>query len=193
MAYAAADSNKIHTDVLTKARETCYKARGAFYACLKKESNKNLTEIAYVGLLYPLECKQCRNEYVNRCRFSWVKHFDRQYCRNTRVQTLFDHMTAKSDKIHTDVLTEAREACYKARDAFYACLKKESDKNPTEIASVGLLYPLECKQCRNEYVKQCRSSWVKHFDRQYCQNKRVQTLLDDKGSTRGPSNIKPNT
>ncbi|QCD80518.1 Cytochrome c oxidase [Vigna unguiculata] len=93
MAYAAADSNKIHTDVLTKARETCYKARGAFYACLKKESNKNLTEIAYVGLLYPLECKQCRNEYVNRCRFSWVKHFDRQYCRNTRVQTLFDHMT----------------------------------------------------------------------------------------------------
>ncbi|QCD80519.1 Cytochrome c oxidase [Vigna unguiculata] len=81
----------------------------------------------------------------------------------------------------------------KARDAFYACLKKESDKNPTEIASVGLLYPLECKQCRNEYVKQCRSSWVKHFDRQYCQNKRVQTLLDDKGSTRGPSNIKPNT
>uniref|UniRef100_A0A0R0FKP0 Uncharacterized protein n=1 Tax=Glycine max TaxID=3847 RepID=A0A0R0FKP0_SOYBN len=73
-----------------------------------------------------------------------------------------------------------------ARDAFYACLEKESDKKPTEIASVGLLYPVECKQCRNEYVKQCRSSWVKHFDRQYCQNKRVQRLLDDKGSRRGP-------
>ncbi|KAL2961086.1 hypothetical protein AAZX31_17G072800 [Glycine max] len=88
-------------------------------------------------------------------------------------------------KIHTDVLTKARDSCYNARDAFYACLEKESDKKPTEIASVGLLYPVECKQCRNEYVKQCRSSWVKHFDRQYCQNKRVQRLLDDKGSRRG--------
>ncbi|BAT76195.1 hypothetical protein LR48_Vigan01g245300 [Vigna angularis] len=96
------------------------------------------------------------------------------------------YAAVKSDKIDTAVLTKAREACYKARDAFYACLENESDKKPTEIASVGLLYPLECKQCRNEYVKQCRSSWVKHFDRQYCQNKRVQTLLDDKGSTRGP-------
>ncbi|XP_068464208.1 uncharacterized protein [Phaseolus vulgaris] len=84
------------------------------------------------------------------------------------------YAAAKSDKIHTDVLTKAREACY-----------KESDKKPTEIASMGLLYPLECKQLRNEYVKQCRSSWVKHFDKQYCQNKRVQTLLNDKGSTRG--------
>ncbi|KHN18325.1 hypothetical protein glysoja_006738 [Glycine soja] len=76
-------------------------------------------------------------------------------------------------KIHTDVLTKARDSCYNARDAFYACLEKESDKKPTEIASVGLLYPVECKT-------------VKHFDRQYCQNKRVQRLLDDKGSRRGP-------
>ncbi|KAI9125536.1 hypothetical protein K1719_002954 [Acacia pycnantha] len=90
------------------------------------------------------------------------------------------------DKIHTDVLTKAREACYKARDAFYTCLEKESDKKPTEIASVGLLYPVECKESRAEFVKHCRTSWVKHFDRQYCQNKRVQRLLDDKGARRGP-------
>ncbi|XP_057421713.1 cytochrome c oxidase subunit 6B-like protein new16 isoform X2 [Lotus japonicus] len=89
------------------------------------------------------------------------------------------------DKINADVLSKAREACYKARDAFYACLDKESDKKPTEIASVGLIYPAECKRSRDEFVKQCRSSWVKHFDRQYCQNKRVQRLLDDKGSRRG--------
>ncbi|RYR76815.1 hypothetical protein Ahy_A01g001355 isoform B [Arachis hypogaea] len=44
-----------------------------------------------------------------------------------------------SDKVHTDVLTKAREDCYK----------------------------------------------VKHFDRQYCQNKRVQRLLDDNASRRG--------
>jgi len=31
MAYAAADSNKIHTDVLTKARETCYKVSFFFF------------------------------------------------------------------------------------------------------------------------------------------------------------------
>lgn len=47
-----------------------------------------------------------------------------------------------------------------ARDAFYACLEKESDKKPTEIASVGLLYPVECRQSRAEYVKQCRPTWV---------------------------------
>ncbi|CAJ1944811.1 unnamed protein product [Sphenostylis stenocarpa] len=89
------------------------------------------------------------------------------------------YAASKPDKIDTDVLSKARESCYKARDAFYACLEKESDKKPTEIASVGLLYPLECKQRRSEYVKHCRSSWVKHFDWQYYQKKRVQTLLDD--------------
>ncbi|GMN56951.1 hypothetical protein TIFTF001_026068 [Ficus carica] len=62
-------------------------------------------------------------------------------------------------EIHTDVLSEARRACYKARDAFYACLEKESDKKPTEIASVGLLYPPECKASRAKYLKMCRSSW----------------------------------
>ena len=101
------------------------------------------------------------------------------------------------DKIHTDVLTKARESCYKvfqyfpilkilnfyscvvfqsmwwlcwlfdellkARDAFYACLEKQSDKKPTEIASVGLLYPVECKQSRAEFVKQCRTSWVRFW------------------------------
>lgn len=48
----------------------------------------------------------------------------------------------------------------KARDAFYACVEKESDKKPTEIASVGLLYPAECKDLRAEFVKLCRASWV---------------------------------
>ncbi|KAK4383510.1 hypothetical protein Sango_2768700 [Sesamum angolense] len=93
------------------------------------------------------------------------------------------------DTVHTDVLSEARIACYKARDAFYACLEKESNKKPTEIASVGLLYPVECKKNREEYVKQCRPTWVKHFDRQYCAKKRVQRLLDDSESRRGPLSL----
>uniref|UniRef100_A0A9I9E6H7 Cytochrome c oxidase assembly factor 6 n=1 Tax=Cucumis melo TaxID=3656 RepID=A0A9I9E6H7_CUCME len=102
-----------------------------------------------------------------------------------------------SDEVHTDVLSESRQACYKARDAFYACVEKESDKKPTEIASVGLIYPAECKALRADYVKLCRASWVnvvsrslevtvKHFDRKFCQNSRVQRLLDDKDLRRGP-------
>ncbi|KAM3215742.1 hypothetical protein P3L10_025182 [Capsicum annuum] len=90
-----------------------------------------------------------------------------------------------TDKIHTDVLSQARTSCYKARDAFYSCMEKESSKKPTEIATVGLLYPVECKKTREEYVKQCRPTWVKHFDRQYCAKKRVQRLLDDTESRRG--------
>ncbi|KAK9275621.1 hypothetical protein L1049_022888 [Liquidambar formosana] len=93
------------------------------------------------------------------------------------------------DKIHADVLSDARQACYKARDAFYACLEKESNKKQTEIASVGLLYPAECKQSRAEFVKHCRPSWVKHFDRQHCAKKRVQRLLDDNESRRGPLSL----
>ncbi|KAL7134537.1 hypothetical protein ABFS83_11G032800 [Erythranthe nasuta] len=94
-----------------------------------------------------------------------------------------------ADSIHSDVLSEARIACYKARDAFYACLEKESDKKPTESASVGLLYPAECKKNREAYVNQCRPTWVKHFDRQYCAKKRVQRLLDDNESRRGPLSL----
>ncbi|XP_052199831.1 uncharacterized protein LOC127806519 isoform X2 [Diospyros lotus] len=89
------------------------------------------------------------------------------------------------DNIHADVLYEARQACYKARDAFYACLERESNKKPTEIASVGLLYPVECKKSRVEYVKQCRPTWVKHFDRQHASKKRLQRFLVDSESRRG--------
>ncbi|XP_021899141.1 uncharacterized protein LOC110815609 isoform X1 [Carica papaya] len=94
------------------------------------------------------------------------------------------YSSSNPGQVHTDVLLKSREACYKARDAFYACLEKESGKKPTEIGSVGLLYPMECKDSRAEFIKHCRSSWVKHFDRQYCKNKRVQRLLDDGGTRR---------
>ncbi|WOL06439.1 hypothetical protein Cni_G15173 [Canna indica] len=47
-----------------------------------------------------------------------------------------------------------------ARDAFYACLEKEADKEPTEIATVGLLYPAQCKAARAEYAAKCRPTWV---------------------------------
>ncbi|KAL9399666.1 hypothetical protein Peur_008627 [Populus x canadensis] len=93
------------------------------------------------------------------------------------------------DKIHTDVLSQSRQACYKARDAFFACLEKESDKKPTEIGSVGLQYPAECKKSRVEFEKNCRPAWVKHFDRLYCRNKTAQRLLEDKEIRRGPLSL----
>ncbi|XP_057872781.1 uncharacterized protein LOC131078950 isoform X2 [Cryptomeria japonica] len=64
------------------------------------------------------------------------------------------------DQIHKDVLLAGRDACYKARDMFYACVEKNVKSKPTEIASVGLLYPAECKRARTEYEKQCRPTWI---------------------------------
>ncbi|KAJ3677209.1 hypothetical protein LUZ60_002933 [Juncus effusus] len=95
-------------------------------------------------------------------------------------------MVATEGGVMTDVLAQGRRSCYKARDAFYACLENEADKKPTEIATVGLLYPKECKKSREQYVNSCRPTWVRHFDRQYCAKKRVQRLLDNDDSRRGP-------
>ncbi|KAL9664104.1 hypothetical protein QQ045_019501 [Rhodiola kirilowii] len=79
-------------------------------------------------------------------------------------------------EVRTDVLSDAKLACY----------KKESSKKPTEIATVGLLYPAECKKTRAAYEKQCRRSWVKHFDRDSCAKKKVKRFLDDPNAKRGP-------
>jgi cytochrome c oxidase assembly factor 6 len=39
-------------------------------------------------------------------------------------------------------------------------LENHADKKPTEIATVGLLYPADCKKSRAQYVNTCRPSWV---------------------------------
>ncbi|KAH9318046.1 hypothetical protein KI387_019815, partial [Taxus chinensis] len=64
------------------------------------------------------------------------------------------------DEIQKDVLSAGRNACYKARDMFYACVEKKASSKPTEIASVGLLYPAECKPARAEFEKHCRPTWI---------------------------------
>uniref|UniRef100_A0A3B6RHT8 CHCH domain-containing protein n=1 Tax=Triticum aestivum TaxID=4565 RepID=A0A3B6RHT8_WHEAT len=69
-----------------------------------------------------------------------------------------DHCDAGT--IMADVLSKGRESCYKARDAFYACVEKHADKKPTEIATMGLLFPADCKKSRAQYVSSCRPSWV---------------------------------
>ncbi|KMZ59179.1 Cytochrome c oxidase, subunit Vib family protein [Zostera marina] len=94
-----------------------------------------------------------------------------------------------AEKIYTDVLSDGRNSCYKARDAFYTCVETETakGKKSIEVGSVGLLYPTDCQKARAEFVKQCRSTWVKHFDRQHCAKKKMQRLLEDEnGTRRGP-------
>ncbi|KMT03563.1 hypothetical protein BVRB_8g192390 [Beta vulgaris subsp. vulgaris] len=88
------------------------------------------------------------------------------------------------EKVHKDVLADARQACYKARDAFYNCLERESGKKASESACAGLLYPRDCKAARSNFELNCRPAWVKHFDRLYCTNKRTQRFLDDNESRR---------
>ncbi|KAI4377728.1 hypothetical protein MLD38_015309 [Melastoma candidum] len=85
-------TDHVRSDVLFKARESCYKARDAFYTCLDRESSttQKPMEIGSVGLLYPSSCKAIRSEYEGCCRASWVKHFDRLYCRNKTLQRLLD-------------------------------------------------------------------------------------------------------
>ncbi|KAJ4761230.1 hypothetical protein LUZ62_071605 [Rhynchospora pubera] len=94
-------------------------------------------------------------------------------------------------EVMAEVLSKGRDSCYKARDAFYACLEKAADKKPSEVATGGLLFPSHCNHSRALYVSSCRPSWVRHFDRQYCAKKRVHRLLDsdDDDSRRGPMTL----
>ncbi|CAI0542427.1 unnamed protein product [Linum tenue] len=134
-----------------------------------------------------------RNSYIHSRRRVWVSvpriFFIRSFSGAAKINSSMAseaYASRNPDQVHTDVLLQARQACYKARDAFYDCVKNQSDKKPTELGCVGLLYPAECKKARLAYENSCRPSWVKHFDRLYCKEKRVQRLLDDKETRGGP-------
>ncbi|KAJ7540218.1 hypothetical protein O6H91_10G005700 [Diphasiastrum complanatum] len=99
-----------------------------------------------------------------------------------------DQLQQVEGQVETDVLAAGRSACYKVRDQFYECIEK-TKSTPTEVASVGLLYPKECKSSRIEYEKKCRPTWIKHFDRLYCGKKRVRRLLDKDGGRGGPISL----
>ncbi|KAL3535083.1 hypothetical protein ACH5RR_003544 [Cinchona calisaya] len=86
-----------------------------------------------------------------------------QDAKHTVKMALDAYTSQNPGKIPTDVLSSARQSSYKARDAFYACLEKESSKKPAEIACVGLLYAVECKKSREEFVKQGRPTSVGFF------------------------------
>lgn len=72
------------------------------------------------------------------------------------------------------VLRSARERCYKARDAFYACC--EDAEAPF---SVDTAPPKQCRSTRKAYEAACQASWVKHFDRLKDKEVRVVRVLHD--------------
>ncbi|KAG0557248.1 hypothetical protein M758_11G108900 [Ceratodon purpureus] len=101
--------------------------------------------------------------------------------------------TENQPHVEKDVLAAGRASCYKARDAFFNCVEADSGHTtPTEVASVGLLYPSQCKPARAFFEENCRSTWVKHFDRQYSAKKRVKRLLDAGDQNRGPITLPSN-
>ncbi|XP_062195349.1 uncharacterized protein LOC133898694 [Phragmites australis] len=108
---------------------------------------------------------------------------------STAAEDDADYDRRADGSVMPDVLAKGREACYKARDAFYACVEECADKKPTEIATMGLLYPADCKKSRANFVSSCLPTWVKHFDREYCAKKRVQRLLDGDEDRRGPISL----
>eukprot|EP00246_Nothoceros_aenigmaticus_P014682 TRINITY_DN5758_c0_g1_i2.p1 TRINITY_DN5758_c0_g1~~TRINITY_DN5758_c0_g1_i2.p1 ORF type:complete len:139 (+),score=8.47 TRINITY_DN5758_c0_g1_i2:43-417(+) len=83
----------VDRDVLATGRAACYAARDAFYRCLDSTRHKTPTEVGYVGLMYPADCKPARAEYLKSCRPTWVKHFDRQYSAQKRLRRLLDQDT----------------------------------------------------------------------------------------------------
>ncbi|KAI3943109.1 hypothetical protein MKW92_014457 [Papaver armeniacum] len=88
--------------------------------------------------------------------------------------------------------------CYqnltKARDAFYSCIEKGSNKKPTETPPSVFSIQLNTKNLGlNMFKLQTylgnSKAWVKHFDRQYREKKKVQRLLDNDDSRRGPMSL----
>ena len=51
-----------------------------------------------------------------------------------------------------------REICWKAKDNFWACLRKNNEDEKT-IA--------KCSDMRKEYTEACPPTWVTHFDRKF--------------------------
>ncbi|KAI3967946.1 hypothetical protein MKW92_043988 [Papaver armeniacum] len=96
---------------------------------------------------------------------------------------------------HGKVFAAMKQQCYKARDAFYACIERETNKPIIEPATGRLLCPDRCKQFEARYHWDCCSmspEWVLRLDREYCEKmkkKEVQRPLDKDDSERGPKSL----
>ncbi|KAF9583669.1 hypothetical protein BGW38_008903 [Lunasporangiospora selenospora] len=53
-----------------------------------------------------------------------------------------------------------RQVCWKARDAYYACLNKADVVDPSKPEAANI-----CKDLREQYEKGCMKSWVEYFNK----------------------------
>ncbi|RZC76095.1 hypothetical protein C5167_001785 [Papaver somniferum] len=108
---------------------------------------------------------------------------------------------------HGKVFAVMKQECYKARDAFYACIERETKKPIIEPATGRLLCPGKCTQLEARYHWDCCSvspDWVLRLDREYCEKmkkkeaqrpvdkmikKEVQRPLDKDDPERGPKSL----
>ena len=67
-------------------------------------------------------------------------------------------------------LKSARQRCYKARDAYYACADaSETNKDPSSA----------CRAQRAAFEASCAKSWVQHFDQLRAREARVYCRVQD--------------
>ncbi|EFN59025.1 hypothetical protein CHLNCDRAFT_137711 [Chlorella variabilis] len=78
-------------------------------------------------------------------------------------------MAPGTSSVDTSVLKKAREQCWQARDAFYACVEAAG-----VTYTVDAPIPAQCSATRAAYTSACKASWVKHFD--LLQDKRLRYL-----------------
>mmetsp|Transcript_1595 Transcript_1595/g.4720 ORF Transcript_1595/g.4720 Transcript_1595/m.4720 type:complete len:106 (-) Transcript_1595:1153-1470(-) len=69
------------------------------------------------------------------------------------------HQPAAQEPVEISVLKGSREACYKARDRFFACIQSSGLEYTSEVT-----VPSRCSRTRRAYEDACRNSWVHHFD-----------------------------
>ncbi|VVB16399.1 unnamed protein product [Arabis nemorensis] len=112
--------------------------------------------------------------------------------RGRNVQTFFDNQRK------WQVVRESRDSSYCVYDKDIATGLGIGSFLVLLASQLFIMVASRCLCCgralspsgsRTKFVKNCRSSWVKHFDREYCRNKRVQRLLDDKDERKGPMSL----
>ncbi len=79
-----------------------------------------------------------------------------------------DKRAQESSEIDVSNLKSARQRCYKARDAYYAC----GDASEKDSSAV-------CGAQRAAFEASCAKSWVQHFDQLRAKEARVYRRVQD--------------
>jgi hypothetical protein len=84
------------------------------------------------------------------------------------TENAVDQRTQVSSELDVSNLKSSRHRCYKARDAYYACV----DASEKDIGAV-------CAAQRAAFEASCAKSWVQHFDQLREKEARVYRRVQD--------------